>query len=62
VNWASHIDMKTGRPMLTKAADWYSWPKNVYPSWAGGHTWNPMSYSAQTHLVYIPVIDMSATV
>ena len=26
----------------------------------GGHTWNPMSYSAQTHLVYIPVIDVSA--
>jgi quinohemoprotein ethanol dehydrogenase len=60
VNWASRIDMKTGRPVVTKAADWYSSPKNVYPSWAGGHTWNPMSYSAQTHLVYIPVIDLSA--
>jgi quinohemoprotein ethanol dehydrogenase len=60
VNWASHVDLKTGRPVVTKAADWYSSPKNVYPSWAGGHTWNPMSYSAQTHLVYIPVIDLSA--
>ncbi|MGC2033116.1 MAG: PQQ-dependent dehydrogenase, methanol/ethanol family [Steroidobacteraceae bacterium] len=60
VNWASHVDMATGRPVLTAAADWYASPKNVYPSWAGGHTWNPMSYSAQTHLVYIPVIDMSA--
>ena len=60
VNWASHVDMKTGRPVLTGQADWYSSPKNVYPSWAGAHTWNPMSYSAQTHLVYIPVIDMSA--
>jgi quinohemoprotein ethanol dehydrogenase len=60
VNWASHIDMKTGRPVLTGEADWYSSPKNVYPSWAGGHTWNPMSYSAQTHLIYIPVIDMPA--
>jgi quinohemoprotein ethanol dehydrogenase len=60
VNWASHIDMKTGRPVVTEAADWYTSPKNVYPSWSGGHTWNPMSYSAQTHLVYIPVIDMSA--
>ncbi len=60
VNWASHVDMRTGRPVVTKAADWYSSPKNVYPSWSGGHTWNPMSYSAQTHLVYIPVIDMSA--
>jgi quinohemoprotein ethanol dehydrogenase len=60
VNWASHIDMKTGRPILTGQADWYSSPKNVYPSWAGGHTWNPMSYSAQTRLVYIPVIDVPA--
>ncbi len=60
VNWASHIDLNTGRPVLTGEADWYSSPKNVYPSWAGAHTWNPMSYSAQTHLVYIPVIDMSA--
>jgi quinohemoprotein ethanol dehydrogenase len=60
VNWASHIDMKTGRPVVTRAADWYESPKNVYPSWSGGHTWNPMSYSAQTHLVYIPVIDQSA--
>lgn len=60
VNWASHIDLQTGRPVVTQAADWYTSPKNVYPSWAGGHTWNPMSYSAQTHLVYIPVIDVSA--
>jgi quinohemoprotein ethanol dehydrogenase len=60
VNWASHIDLQSGRPVVTAAADWYSSPKNVYPSWAGGHTWNPMSYSAQTHLVYIPVIDMPA--
>jgi quinohemoprotein ethanol dehydrogenase len=60
VNWASHVDMKTGRPVVTEGADWYTSPKNVYPSWSGGHTWNPMSYSAQTHLVYIPVIDMSA--
>jgi len=58
VNWASHVDLKTGRPVTTPASDWYSSPKNVYPSWAGGHTWNPMSYSASTHLVYIPVIDM----
>ena len=60
VNWASRVDLKTGRPVLTKNADWYSGPKNVYPSWAGGHTWQPMSYSPQTGLVYIPVIDQPA--
>lgn len=60
VNWASGIDMKTGRPVYTKDSDWYSSPKNIYPSWAGAHTWNPMSLSAQTRLVYIPVIDAPA--
>jgi quinohemoprotein ethanol dehydrogenase len=57
-NWASAVDMKTGRPAETPAADWFSQPRNVYPSWAGGHTWNPMSYDPVTHLVYIPVLDV----
>jgi quinohemoprotein ethanol dehydrogenase len=60
VNWASGIDMKTGRPMLTAQADWYAGPKNVYPSWAGAHTWNPTSFNPKTGLVYIPVVDVPA--
>ena len=58
VNWAAGVDMKTGRPITTPVADWKSAPKNIYPSWAGGHTWHPMSYSPRTRLVYIPVIDV----
>ncbi|MGO9633955.1 MAG: PQQ-dependent dehydrogenase, methanol/ethanol family [Steroidobacteraceae bacterium] len=58
INWASGVDMKTGRPLPTEQSDWFASPKNVYPSWAGGHTWNPMSFSPQTHLVYIPVLDV----
>jgi quinohemoprotein ethanol dehydrogenase len=57
VNWASGVDLATGRPVPTAQSDWYTGPKNIYPSWAGGHSWPPMSYSAMTHLVYIPVID-----
>ncbi len=60
VNWASGIDMKTGRPMMTPQADWYSGPKNIYPSWAGGHTWNPTSFDPKTGLVYIPAVDTPA--
>ena len=60
VNWASGIDMKTGRPMMTAQADWYSGPKNIYPSWVGGHTWNPMSFDPKTGLVYIPAFDLPA--
>ncbi len=57
VNWTTGLDSKTGRPSASEAADWYSGPKNVYPSWAGAHSWQPMSFNPQTGLVYIPVID-----
>ena len=60
VNWASGIDMKTGRPIVTDQADWYTEPKNIYPSWAGAHTWNPTSFDPKTGLVYIPAIDTPA--
>ena len=41
VNWASGIDKETGRPILTPQADWYSKPKNIYPSWAGADSGHP---------------------
>ncbi len=58
VNWASGIDLATGRPNFTPVADYAAKPKNVYPSWAGGHTWNPMAFSPATGLVYIPSLDV----
>ncbi len=57
VNWASGVDLKTGRPIKTPNSDWYQSPKSVYPSWMGGHTWQPMAYNPVTRLVYIPVLD-----
>ncbi len=57
VNWASRVDMKSGRPVPTRQSDWLSSPKNIYPAWSGAHTWNPMSYDPATRLVYIPVVD-----
>jgi quinohemoprotein ethanol dehydrogenase len=60
VNWASGVDLTTGRPQPTAQSDWLSSPKDVYPAWSGAHTWTPMSLSAQTHLVYIPVSDTPA--
>jgi quinohemoprotein ethanol dehydrogenase len=57
VNWAKRVDLKTGRPVETPIADYAHKPQNIYPSWAGGHTWNPMSFDPQTGLVYIPSID-----
>ncbi len=57
VTWARSIDPRTGRPVLDPRADYETGPKNVYPSWAGGHSWPPMSFDRLTKLVYIPVID-----
>ena len=54
VNWASGIDLQTGRPILTGAADYSKEPKVVQPSFLGGHNWHPMSYSPKTGYVYIP--------
>jgi quinohemoprotein ethanol dehydrogenase len=55
VNWASHVDLKTGRPVLTEQGQWYNdKPKLVVPYLGGGHVWQPMSYNPVTQLVYIP--------
>jgi quinohemoprotein ethanol dehydrogenase len=58
VTWASHVNMETGRPVLTDIADFSQSPKLIYPGQAGAHMWEPMSYSLQTGLVYIPVMQL----
>lgn len=57
-NWASHIDLATGRPVTTGLADYSMQDRYVFPSVAGGHNWHPMSYSRNTGLVYIPSRDL----
>ncbi len=62
VNWATHVDLKTGRPAENKAAADYGdgKPKLVFPSPIGAHNWNPMSFSPKTGLVYIPTAHVGA--
>ena len=55
VNWASHIDPGTGRPVETEQAEYFDEPKLIFPGPQGAHNWQPMSYSPDTGLVYIPV-------
>ncbi len=61
VNWASHIDLKTGRPVETENARLFDGKNVSLPSNAGGHNWNPMSYNPQTGLVYIPTMQLPST-
>jgi quinohemoprotein ethanol dehydrogenase len=60
VNWASGIDVKSGRPVENPAAryDERGTTFNAMPGAAGGHSWHSMSYSPETGLVYIPALDM----
>ncbi|MDZ4730435.1 MAG: PQQ-dependent dehydrogenase, methanol/ethanol family [Xanthomonadales bacterium] len=60
VTWASHVDKISGRPVETGQGEYFSEPKLVFPSPAGGHSWHPMSFSPDTGLVYIPVMEAGA--
>jgi alcohol dehydrogenase (cytochrome c)/quinohemoprotein ethanol dehydrogenase len=59
MNWATGVDMKTGRPIETGIARYPgNDPAPVVPGPLGAHSWQPMSYSPKTGLVYVPVNDV----
>jgi PQQ-dependent dehydrogenase (methanol/ethanol family) len=60
VNWAKGVDMNTGMPIEdpTKRPRLGVWARDVCPNLIGGKNWEPMSYSQQTGLVYIPTFNM----
>jgi mono/diheme cytochrome c family protein len=55
MNWATGMDMLTGRPIENKAVAYNKGMTVVWPSPIGGHNWQPMSFNPATGLVYIPV-------
>ena len=56
INWATGVDTKSGRPLETANARYPGdQPPPVVPGPLGAHSWQPMSYSPLTGLVYIPV-------
>jgi PQQ-dependent dehydrogenase (methanol/ethanol family) len=54
VNWASHVDSKTGRPVENPEARYEKTGALalVTPTGRGAHNWQPMSFSPKTGLVY----------
>lgn len=54
VTWAKRIDGITGRPMESSEARLPSGQGVLQPGGTGAHNWQPMAYSPETHLVYIP--------
>ncbi|MCP3984491.1 MAG: PQQ-dependent dehydrogenase, methanol/ethanol family [bacterium] len=57
VSWATHVDLRTGRPVERPEASWKDSDVAVVPSIAGGHNWHPMSFSPRTGWVYVPAIE-----
>jgi quinohemoprotein ethanol dehydrogenase len=56
-NWARGLDPKTGRPIPNPDADYLNSPKLIFPSMAGAHSWQPMSFDLKSGLVYIPALE-----
>ena len=59
VNWATHIDLDTGRPVENPEARYNESGESfiVSPGALGGHNWYPMSFSQNSRLVYIPITE-----
>ncbi|CDO59735.1 Quino(hemo)protein alcohol dehydrogenase,PQQ-dependent [Candidatus Phaeomarinobacter ectocarpi] len=57
VDWASHVDLETGRPVENTSSDYEDETKIVMPSAIGGHNWHPMAFNPDTGLVYIPAME-----
>lgn len=59
VNWAQSLDPSSGRPNENPQARYGETGKPwvSLPGPSGAHSWQPMSFSPLTHLVYIPVTE-----
>ncbi|EHJ94603.1 methanol/ethanol family PQQ-dependent dehydrogenase [Vreelandella boliviensis] len=62
ISWATHIDLETGRPVEAEGqrpprleeGQTRSESVEVSPPFLGGKNWNPMAYSEDTGLFYVP--------
>ncbi len=55
VNWATHVDLATGRPVEAENARYETVSGDMtIPGPLGAHNWHPMAFSPDTGLVYIP--------
>ena len=54
VNWATHYDLGTGRPVEVAGARYKEEPFTITPGGLGGHNWHSMAWSPDTRLMYIP--------
>ncbi|HWY24241.1 MAG TPA: PQQ-binding-like beta-propeller repeat protein, partial [Nevskia sp.] len=59
VTWAKGIDMATGRPIENPGVRYEDGEALMWPGSGGLHNWQPMSFSPDTGLTYIPAHEMA---
>ena len=59
LNWATHIDRETGRPVENPAVRYEETPTWVLPGNSGAHSWQPMSVDPERGIAYTAVQDIS---
>ena len=56
MNWATKVDLATGRPVEASGARYESGSAVIAPGPLGAHNWPSMSFNPRTGLAYIPTI------
>ena len=59
VTWAKRIDMASGRPVENRGVRYEDGEALMWPGSAGLHNWQPMAFSPDTQLTYIPAHEMA---
>jgi quinohemoprotein ethanol dehydrogenase len=54
MNWATHVDTTSGKPVETEFSRYSKQNVTISPGPNGGHNWHSMAYNPVTKLVYIP--------
>lgn len=57
IDWASHVDMQTGRPVQNPDKAYEKDPQWILPGAGGAHNWQGMSFDETRGLMYIPTHD-----
>jgi len=59
MTWASGVDLKTGRPILTQTTKDYLAGNEVelWPAVSGGKNWQPAAYNPETGLLYANTLE-----
>jgi len=57
INWATGVDLESGRPIETPQARYDNAISFLVPGPSGAHNWHPMSYSPETGLLYVPTMQ-----